>query len=157
MQELIDSKIITPRQAENHPQKNIITKALTPEEMSEPDIAVEPIVLYEGDIFLECTDGLTGYISDAQIFNIVSSLKPDEAADKLVDMVLETEARDNITVQIIKVLNGKKIPVNISVKNKIIESKKSIKKSIKKQIFREIFHLFKMYVTFELFIISFIN
>jgi len=105
VQELIDSKTITPEEAKAHPQKNIITKALGLSSKSEAEISYEPISLKQGDILIQCTDGLTEYLSDSKLSEIASSNSPKEAAQKMIEKVLSGEARDNITVQIIKAVN----------------------------------------------------
>jgi PPM family protein phosphatase len=73
---------LTPEQAEDHPQRSIITRALGPE----PDVEVDTMTyrVREGDVYLLCSDGLTTMVKDAEIAAILAgatSLR--DAADKL--------------------------------------------------------------------------
>jgi PPM family protein phosphatase len=88
---------ITPEAAEHHPQRSIITRALGPE----PDVEVDTYTLTgrEGDLFLICSDGLTGMISDAEVAAILrSSSSLEEAAEALVRSANQSGGKDNITV-----------------------------------------------------------
>ncbi|MBR2916938.1 MAG: Stp1/IreP family PP2C-type Ser/Thr phosphatase [Clostridia bacterium] len=100
VQKLVDSGAITPEEARNHPEKNIITKALGTEPMEEYDIYEFPV--REGDRILLCSDGLTDMIYDEDIKNIVlSPLSPEEILSALVEKAKENGGRDNITVVLI--------------------------------------------------------
>src|SRR5919205_484548 len=71
---------ITPEAAEHHPQRSIITRALGPE----PDVDVDTYTLAgkKGDVFLLCSDGLTGMISDDEVTSILKGSETlDEAAE----------------------------------------------------------------------------
>jgi protein phosphatase len=97
VEELVRQGRLTPEEAENHPQRSIITRALGPE----PDVDVETYThsSHDGDIYLICSDGLSGMVSEdemAAIVNEASSL--DEAARKLVEAANKSGGRDNITV-----------------------------------------------------------
>src|SRR3954470_1401681 len=88
---------ITPEAAEHHPQRSIITRALGPE----PDVEVDTYTLSgrDGDLFLICSDGLTGMISDEELGSILRSAESlDEAADSLVRAANQSGGKDNITV-----------------------------------------------------------
>jgi protein phosphatase len=112
VQQMIDSDVLTPEEAESHPKKNIITKSLGREGAVEPDIS-EPIELLKNDKFILCTDGLTNYVKDEEIFNIASNNPVQQAAGKLVDLANENGGSDNITVQIAEV----KVDIDSSVKS----------------------------------------
>jgi protein phosphatase len=95
--ELERSGQITPEAAEHHPQRSIITRALGPE----PDVEVDTYTLAgrTGDVFLICSDGLTGMVSDDEVASILRSAATlDEAADSLVLAANQGGGRDNITV-----------------------------------------------------------
>jgi serine/threonine protein phosphatase PrpC len=88
---------LTPEQAEDHPQRSIITRALGPEANVEVDtfsISARP-----GDVFLLCSDGLTTMIKDARISELLTE---EETLDALVRALVEDAnqagGRDNITV-----------------------------------------------------------
>ena len=119
VQQMIDSDMLTPEEAKNHPKKNVITKSLGREGEVEPDIS-EPIELHKADKFILCTDGLTNYVKDEDIFAIASSNPPQQAAGKLVDLANEKGGSDNITVQIAEVKVDIDTPTESSKKKKLL-------------------------------------
>lgn len=100
VQEMLDNSQITPREAKNHPQKNIITRALG----VNVDIKLDynEVKLKEGDIVLSCTDGLTNHLSEREIYKICSQNDFSLVADKLVSEGNKRGGSDNITVSVIK-------------------------------------------------------
>jgi len=95
VQELVDSGEITREQAMDHPQKNLITRALGVEEIVKVDFTVEDI---KGDeTLLICTDGLTNEVTEDEILRVLSENPFEEVADTLVDMANENGGNDNIT------------------------------------------------------------
>lgn len=111
VQQLIDSGIIDEEAAKNHPQKNVITRSLGAEGKNQPEIA-EPISIFKNDIFILCTDGLTAYLSDEELQKIASENDVQNACKTMIDLANERGGKDNITVQIIKVVKGKNPPIN---------------------------------------------
>ena len=88
---------ITAEAAEHHPQRSIITRALGPE----PDVEVDTytVTAKDGDVYLLCSDGLTGMVSDDELGSILRSAKQlDDAAETLVRAANQNGGRDNITV-----------------------------------------------------------
>lgn len=100
VQQLIESGTITPGEAENHPQKNLITRAIGTESTIEVDIA--RFKFSPGDHILLCTDGLTSFVPDNEIERIIRENDTDKAAGLLVDMANNNGGTDNITIIIIK-------------------------------------------------------
>jgi PPM family protein phosphatase len=87
---------LTDQQAEEHPQRSIITRALGPEAEVEPD--VHTVRARPGDVFLVCSDGLTTMIGEERIARILrSSTSLDAAVRALVDEANRAGGRDNIT------------------------------------------------------------
>jgi PPM family protein phosphatase len=87
---------LTDEQAEEHPQRSIITRALGPEAEVEPDIHTEPA--HPGDVFLLCSDGLTTMLGEERITSILrSATSLDAAVRALVDEANRAGGRDNIT------------------------------------------------------------
>jgi PPM family protein phosphatase len=87
---------LTEEQAEEHPQRSIITRALGPE----PSVNVDTMTLpaRDGDVFLLCSDGLTTMVSDEEIRDIlVNARSLRSAVNKLVDAANRGGGRDNIT------------------------------------------------------------
>ena len=97
VQELVDCGTITQEQAEHHQQKNIITRALGVDYRLEPEVT--SVQLQAKDLLLLCSDGLSGFCSDAEIETILKEdLSDEETAQKLIDAALEKGGRDNISV-----------------------------------------------------------
>ncbi|MBE7051784.1 MAG: Stp1/IreP family PP2C-type Ser/Thr phosphatase [Ruminococcaceae bacterium] len=103
--ELMSLGVISANQALNHPQKNVITKALGADENIDADIY--SLKLSENDYILLCTDGLTNMVDDEKIAQIIKT-EPDidSAAKKLINEAKESGGNDNITAVIIKPVCG---------------------------------------------------
>ncbi|MDP1847362.1 MAG: Stp1/IreP family PP2C-type Ser/Thr phosphatase [Solirubrobacteraceae bacterium] len=88
---------LTAQEADEHPQRSIITRALGPE----PDVVVDTRSWrgVAGDVFLLCSDGLTSMVSESQVADIVrgAGTLPD-AGHALIDAANAAGGRDNITV-----------------------------------------------------------
>ncbi|HEX5610058.1 MAG TPA: Stp1/IreP family PP2C-type Ser/Thr phosphatase [Solirubrobacterales bacterium] len=92
---------LTEAQAEDHPQRSIITRALGPEPVVEVDLQTVPA--QAGDVFLFCSDGLTTMLDDEQIARLLGRASSMEAAVRaLVDEANRAGGRDNITVIALK-------------------------------------------------------
>jgi serine/threonine protein phosphatase PrpC len=108
VQEMVDNGIINEEQAEAHPQKNVILRSLGPNGNSEPQVDPRDEVLFKDDYIILCSDGLTGHVEDFEIKETVLKYPPQQACIKLVEMANERGGKDNITVQVIKITDGKK-------------------------------------------------
>jgi PPM family protein phosphatase len=87
---------LTEEQAEEHPQRSIITRALGPEPSVNVDTMTFPA--RDGDVFLLCSDGLTTMVSDDQISEILAGAKNlRQAVSQLVEAANRGGGRDNIT------------------------------------------------------------
>jgi PPM family protein phosphatase len=96
VEELRRSGRLTDEQAEEHPQRSIITRALGPEPRVNVDTMTVPAK--DGDVFLLCSDGLTTMVSDEEISEILLDSKNlRSAVNKLVDSANKRGGRDNIT------------------------------------------------------------
>jgi serine/threonine protein phosphatase PrpC len=92
---------LTDAQAEDHPQRSIITRALGPEPEVEVDLQTVPA--QAGDVFLICSDGLTTMLDDEQIARLLSRASSMESAVRaLVDEANRAGGRDNITVVVFR-------------------------------------------------------
>ena len=98
VQELVRNGTITQEEARNHPYKNIITRALGADEQVQVD--AHDLQLSRSDVFLLCSDGLTDYLTDEELQDILLEQETDlqQKARKMVDIALERGGRDNITV-----------------------------------------------------------
>lgn len=103
VQELVESGALTRDEAENHPDSNIITRAVGFNAHPYPDFWMIP--LRSGLRLLVCSDGLTKEVSDDRIrLHLAAGLSPVETAGSLIDAALAAGGRDNITTIVIDVL-----------------------------------------------------
>ncbi len=94
--------ILTAEEAEHHPERSILYKALGTKFDAEIDL--QPDIIVTGiETFVLCSDGLTNMVSDAEILKIVTSQSPQEACDALVFLANERGGFDNITVIVVQV------------------------------------------------------
>lgn len=96
---------ISREEAESHPQKNIVTRALGVYD----DVPVDVFTMSPrpGDRYLLCTDGLSDEVTMDRMAAVLSRLTDaEEAADELVRMAVEAGARDNVTVVVVDVVDG---------------------------------------------------
>ena len=101
VEELVRQGRLTPQEADEHPQRSIITRALGPEAGVEPDSRTWPA--RDGDVYLLCSDGLTSMVPEARVAEILESSVDLEAAGRaLVDAANEAGGRDNITVVLLR-------------------------------------------------------
>ncbi|MGC1165726.1 MAG: Stp1/IreP family PP2C-type Ser/Thr phosphatase, partial [Solirubrobacterales bacterium] len=101
---------LTDAQAEDHPQRSIITRALGPEPEVEVDLQTVPA--QAGDVFLICSDGLTTMLGDEQIGRLLTrATSMQSAARALVDEANRAGGRDNITVAAFRLADAA-APVN---------------------------------------------
>ncbi len=93
---------ITEEQAEDHPQRSIITRALGPE--PEVEVDIQSVPSEPGDLFMLCSDGLTTMVGDERIKKLITDSTTLEAATRaLVDEANRAGGRDNITVVLFEV------------------------------------------------------
>jgi protein phosphatase len=96
--ELIRSGKLSPEEAESHPQRSVITRALG----TDPDVDVDvfSVQTAPGDVFLLCSDGLTTMVGDGLILDVVEQHRDDldAAARALVGTANRGGGEDNITV-----------------------------------------------------------
>lgn len=103
-QSLLDEGIIKEEDALNHSSKHLIIKALGIKDNVVPDICKNPIIPSKGDIFLLCTDGLHGEISDKEIESILSkTINIEQKSEILLKAALNSGGHDNITFQLVKI------------------------------------------------------
>ena len=98
--ELMRAGYLTPEQAENHPNKTVILRAVGTESGIDVDLAVEE--RNAGDLWLICSDGLHGMVKDDKMEAILSVNTPEAAAQLLMDAALAAGGRDNISVVLVR-------------------------------------------------------
>jgi PPM family protein phosphatase len=96
---------LTEAQAEDHPQRSIITRALGPEPEVEVDLQTVPA--QAGDVFLICSDGLTSMLDDEHIERLLArATSMQNAVRALIDEANRAGGRDNISVIAFKVVDA---------------------------------------------------
>jgi protein phosphatase len=104
VQDLVDHGLLDPALVGTHPRRNIVTRALGVGEIHEPDFWLFPVE--PGERFLLCSDGLSGELDAAAIASVLEKdADPQDAADHLIEAVLQTDARDNVSVVVVDVLD----------------------------------------------------
>ncbi|MCS7072890.1 MAG: Stp1/IreP family PP2C-type Ser/Thr phosphatase [Bacteroidia bacterium] len=106
VQQLIDSGIITQDEAENHPKRSVIMKAIGTSEHAEPEVAPEPLLLEARDQVLLCSDGLSSMVPFEVIQSVLASddLTLHSKANMLIELANDAGGYDNITIQLISYL-----------------------------------------------------
>ena len=99
VQKLVKEGTITKEEAEVHPKKNMLLKALGCNAFVEPDVSVKGFL--KDDILLISSDGLTNMVKQDDIFKLATG-NIEKAPQRLVDLANENGGMDNITVVIIK-------------------------------------------------------
>lgn len=103
--ELVRRGSISEEEAEHHPHRNVITRALG----AEPDVQVDRVSeeLHDGDVLLLCSDGLYGEVGDAEIIEVLSEAASlDAAAGALVERANRNGGSDNVTVVLARMGHG---------------------------------------------------
>ena len=98
---LVDCGTITVEEAEHHPQKNIITKALGVDYRLEPECTI--VKVQPGDLLLLCSDGLTNAVPREDIEQLLGKGSFCDLPDRLVDTADENGGPDNITALLLGV------------------------------------------------------
>lgn len=102
VQEMVDAGLIDEREAEDHPESNVITRAVGFRESPRPDLWMLP--MRPGMRLLLCSDGLTKEVDDRRIRTyLAAGSAAAETADDLMDAALAAGGRDNVTVVVIDV------------------------------------------------------
>jgi protein phosphatase len=104
LNDYIKAKKLTPEEIANFPHKNVIVRALGMKDTVLVDLTRH--VIQAGDVFLSCSDGLSGMVTDDQLLQVVSST-PDlgQATKTLIDMANKAGGVDNITCILARVVS----------------------------------------------------
>jgi protein phosphatase len=104
--ELMKSGKLSPEEAETHPQRSVITRALG----TDPDVDVDSFTVdaHVGDVFLLCSDGLTTMVDDDDILGVLERYHDDldRATKSLVSAANRGGGEDNITVIAFAISDG---------------------------------------------------
>jgi protein phosphatase len=99
--ELVRRREISADAAREHPQRHVLTRAVGVRATVEPDLA--ELTPEAGDVFVLCSDGLTGHVRDEEIARAVAGgVDPQEAVDLLIRLANDRGGDDNITVALVR-------------------------------------------------------
>jgi protein phosphatase len=110
VQSLIDEGRITEEEAQTHPHKNLILRAVDGVHDTEPDLF--DVDLEPGDRIMLCSDGCSGVLDASRLADILGTGSVDFAAVELVRASLDAGSNDNVTVVVADVLDGDAAPVD---------------------------------------------
>jgi serine/threonine protein phosphatase PrpC len=93
--------LLLERNAMTSPHRSTLTRSIGYEPMCHYDITTQPLA--QGDLILQCTDGLYGFILDDEILEAAVKYHPGEACKRLIALAEKRQVSDNVSVQIIQV------------------------------------------------------
>lgn len=104
VQEMVNQGFLTAREAERHPDRNILTQALGMESAPKSVGSPDPLPVEPADIFALCTDGLSGLVEDEEIRDLtLADADLPQACARLVELAKARGGDDNITVLLLKI------------------------------------------------------
>jgi protein phosphatase len=107
VQGLVDQGLISEAEAEHHPNKNRILKTLGIKKDVQPEICKMPVLPAKGDIFLICSDGLSGMVNDELLQHILGQkVSLPEKGENMLALAKQAGGTDNITLQLIHISNS---------------------------------------------------
>ena len=103
--EMVRAGMLTAEAAAVHPMRNVITRAVGTDPDVETDLMTFPCV--DGDLWLLCSDGLHGMVSDEEMAAILGGEDPDaEKAQRLMDAALAAGGHDNVSIVLVRIGSG---------------------------------------------------
>lgn len=99
--EMVKQGILSKDKAEQHPQANLVTRAVGIQPFAQADVLTSELM--EGDKFILCSDGLSGYLTDSQLFKLSGKAKNDKLPQLLIDHANKSGGKDNITAILVSV------------------------------------------------------
>ena len=108
--ELVRAGRLSTEEAEQHPHRSVITRAVGTEPIVE--VHTGTVEAAPGDVYLICSDGLTDLVRDDRILDLVAAAEhdPERAVQALVDEANGAGGIDNITVVLFEILEGEPLP-----------------------------------------------
>ncbi|MBK7497719.1 MAG: serine/threonine-protein phosphatase [Ignavibacteriales bacterium] len=103
VQKLLDEGYITHKQAANHPQKNVIIKALGDNALIEPDISKIKLNENEENRFFICSDGVSNLISNSELEEVLIIKDLEEIKNRLIKMIKLRGATDDYSFIVIEI------------------------------------------------------
>lgn len=111
---LFDRGDIKFNEIENHEKSNQITQSLGGRSKRiEPDIALEGLKIYKNDKFLQCSDGLSGFVKGNEIRDSIINFEIYDASENLLMKRVNAKGYDDITIILIDIIEGQTLPKKI--------------------------------------------
>lgn len=101
--ELVRMRVLKPEKVRDHPGRSILTRTLGSRLIPRPDYLRQPI--QAGDQFAVCSDGLWSEVEDDELAQALADHAPADACRHLLDLVLQRDCPDNVSLQVIKVVS----------------------------------------------------
>jgi protein phosphatase len=117
VEEQVRAGVLSRSEAEMSPFRNVITRSVGAIATVQPDFYREQA--RPGDIWVLCSDGLTGHVEDVEIARIAGGYAPSEAARQLIELANARGGRDNITVFVLSVRDLLEIPAHASTEDEV--------------------------------------
>ncbi|HXG82042.1 MAG TPA: protein phosphatase 2C domain-containing protein [Sphingomicrobium sp.] len=102
VQGLVDAGMLSPAEAEHHPNANVVTRAVGVTEDLQLDVIGGDVM--PGDLFVLASDGLTRVVGDQELLDELETGGTEAAADRLIETVLARGAPDNVSIVITRVV-----------------------------------------------------
>jgi len=102
VEKLVEEGRISPEEAREHPQKNVLYMSLGARESLTPEMQ-NALALEDGDALVMCSDGLSNMVTDDEMMKTVMDYYPEDAANALVKLANGNGGADNITLQIVRI------------------------------------------------------
>lgn len=116
---MVEQGLLSKEEANDHPQRNVIYKTLGVNMDGDPDL-LGPIPVSIGDMFLLCTDGLSNLVDEKEMLEKAGIESPQSVCEKLIELANQRGGHDNITVQVLKVVQIKKSTMSFFTKKKFL-------------------------------------
>jgi PPM family protein phosphatase len=100
--DLVRLRLVKPEMAARHPSRNVLTRTVGHQLMLRPDFSREPA--QADDLFLMCTDGVWSEVAEPELAAIVAAAEPEDACRQVIDLCLDRQCDDNVTIQVVRVL-----------------------------------------------------
>lgn len=102
VQHLLDTGQITQEESLSHPQRNVVTRAMGTSMKLQADFLKHKLQFEIGDRLVICSDGLYEYVQEAELQQILTQNKLNEASQRLIDLAKQRGGHDNISVLIVE-------------------------------------------------------
>ena len=123
VQNLVDAGQLTDAEMETHKRKNELTRALGIAMDVDVEVAPQPVMAKKGDKFLLCSDGLCGLINDSVISATINTFSDlDSCVDELIQLANNAGGHDNISADLIEVIESDFVKTNFENKNNVSNS-----------------------------------